>query len=71
LFEDSEATVEVRRYDELLDFDQTIVVTFYLIHKRLNIFVKKIEGEKLVANRVEQTEVEMERKKRDRDTQCS
>jgi hypothetical protein len=68
LFGDSEATAEVRLSDELLDFDQTIVVTFYLIHKRLNIFVKEIEGEKLVANRLEQTEVEMERNKRDRDT---
>jgi ABC-type long-subunit fatty acid transport system fused permease/ATPase subunit len=41
-----EASAELRHYDELLDFDQTIV-TFYLIHKRLNIFVKKIEGKSL------------------------
>jgi hypothetical protein len=59
LFGDSEATTEVKHYDELLDFGQTIVVTFYLIHKRLNIFVKKIEGEKLVANKLEQKEEEM------------
>jgi len=59
LFGDREASAEVRHYDELLDSDQTMVVTFYLIHKRLNIFVKKTEGGKLVANRLEQKEVEM------------
>jgi hypothetical protein len=52
----------MRSYDELLDLDQTIAITFNPIHVRMNILVTKTGGRNLVANKLEQMKMEINKK---------